>query len=275
MRPQFPGMDPWLESTDLWPDLHNSLIGAIRDVLNPLVFPRYVVRVEARTTVLSGPDSDRLYRPDVAIRASNLTAPHRVTGPAVMERIEVQPIEVVVPVDEIEETYLTIKDLRGRKLVTVIEVLSPTNKRTKDARAEYLDKRRHLIRSKVNLVEIDLLRGGEPMPLYKSPPPNDYRILISRARPERKEVIYVFPWTIPVPAIPIPLLPDDADPSLDLNSVLHSLLDRAHYDVDIDYRRPPKPRLRPADKLWAATFLAQANATNGAPETPAGEDTTP
>jgi hypothetical protein len=273
MRPQFPGMDPWLERSDLWPDVHNSLIAAIRDVLNPMVVPRYVVRIESRTTVLSGPDSDKLYRPDVAIRAANLTALNRATSTAVMERAEVQPIEVVVPVDEIEETYLTIKELPGRKLVTVIEVLSPTNKKTKDARAEYLDKRRDLIRSKVNLVEIDLLRGGEPMPLYKPPPPNDYRILICRARPKRKEVVYVFPWTIPVPAIPIPLLPEDAEPVIDLNSVLHSLMDRAGYDLDIDYRRPPRPRLRPKDKSWAATFLAQA--TVGAPETSAGGETTP
>ena len=50
-----------------------------------------------------------------------------------LEPSDVQPIEVVVPVEdvEIEETFLTVKELPGRKLVTVIEVLSPTNKKTK------------------------------------------------------------------------------------------------------------------------------------------------
>ena len=88
-----------------------------------------------------------------------------------------QPIEVVVPVEEIEETYVTIKELPGRKLVTVIDVLSPTNKKTKDGRAEYLEKRRNLVLSKVNFVEVDLLRGGRPMPLLNPPPRKDYRIL--------------------------------------------------------------------------------------------------
>ncbi len=49
MRPPFPGMDPWLENPTIWPDVHNSLIAAIRDVLAPVVQPRYFVGVESRT----------------------------------------------------------------------------------------------------------------------------------------------------------------------------------------------------------------------------------
>ena len=59
MRPPFPGMDPWLEHPDLWPDVHNSLIMSIRDALAPLVIPRYFVGVESRTTVLTGRRSIR------------------------------------------------------------------------------------------------------------------------------------------------------------------------------------------------------------------------
>ena len=67
MRPPFPGMDPWLENVNLWPNVHNSLIAAIRDDLAPLLRPRYFVDLESRTTVLSGSDEDQLYSPDVAI----------------------------------------------------------------------------------------------------------------------------------------------------------------------------------------------------------------
>ena len=86
---------------------------------------------------------------------------------AVLERTEVKPIAGGRSDRRArsKRRFLTIQELPGRKLVTVIEVLSPTNKKTKDARAEYLEKRRDLIRSRVNLVEIDLLRAGEPMPL--------------------------------------------------------------------------------------------------------------
>src|SRR5262249_55910002 len=121
MRPQFPGMDPWLEHPDLWPDVHNSLIVSIRDALSPLVRPRYFVGVESRTTVLSCPDVDRLYEADVAVHSvvRHRLAP-RASAPG-LEPSEVQPIEVMVPVEdeEIEEVYLAIKELPGRKLVTV------------------------------------------------------------------------------------------------------------------------------------------------------------
>ncbi len=275
MRPQFPGMDPWLEHPDLWPDVHNSLIASIRDVLNPMIFPRYVVRIESRTTVLTAVNADRMYRPDVAIHADDIAAPLRQAGVAVMERTEVLPIKVELPVDEIEETYLVIKKLPGKDLVTAIEMLSPTNKRTKKARAEYLEKRDELLKSGVNFVEIDLLRAGRPMPLKSSPPPSDYRILVCRQRERRTAYLYSFSYKVPIPAIGIPLLPGDPEPILDLNAILRALMDRAHYDASINYRRPPTPRLRREDEPWAASLLDQATATNGASETPFGGETAP
>jgi hypothetical protein len=275
MRPQFPGMDPWLEHPDLWSDVHNSLIVAIRDVLSPMLVPRYAVRVESRMTVLSGPEVDRVYEPDVAVRKVSGHLLVLASGNTLQERSEVQTYEVSVPIEdiEIEETFLTIKDLPGRNLITVIEALSPTNKKVPRARLQYLKKRRDLIRSRVNFIEIDLLRGGKPMPLFEAPPPNDYRILICRARPRRKEIVCVFPWTAPIPAIPIPILPNDPEPVIDLNSLLQSLMDRARYDVDIDYSRPPRPRFWRADAAWAAPILARA--MNESDEPPANGETTP
>jgi Protein of unknown function (DUF4058) len=260
MRPQFPGMDPWLEHPDLWPDVHNSLITAMRDVLSPLVLPRYFVGVDSRTTVLTGMDVERVYRSDVLVHAVEPPAKVRGTNVAAGAQSSVRTIEVIVPVqeDEIEETFLTIKELPGRKLVTVIELLSPTNKKTKDARAEYLERRRKLIRGGVHFVEIDLLRAGEPMPLINSAPPSDYRILICRREHAKRAVLHAFSWTVPIPLISIPLLPGDAEPTLDVNSVLHSLMDRVQYDVVVNYKKPPEPPLRPEDEPWAAAITARA-----------------
>jgi hypothetical protein len=264
MRPQFPGMDPWLEHPDLWPDVHNSLITAIRDELMPRVLPRYVVRVESRTTVLTGLDVDLLYRPDLAVRSANLSAPSNGSGVAIAEPPRSKPFHVVVSVDddEIEETFLTIQELPHHKLVTAIEVLSPTNKKTKDARTEYLGKRRNLIRSGVNFVEIDLLRSGEPMPVRNCTLSGDYRILVCRPRLGRTAELYGFSYMTPIPEFPIPLLPGDAEPSLKLNEVLHSLFDRARYDLSIDYRVRPEPPLRPEDESWAAAIIAQVSDQN-------------
>ena len=177
---------------------------------------------------------------------------------ALLEKAEVQTLSVSVPTsEEAEETFLAIRELPGRKLVTVIEVLSTTNKKTEDARGQYLKKREDLIHARVNLVEIDLLRGGDAMPLRPAAPTSDYRILICRARRSKDAVLYAFPCTSSIPPVPIPLLPGDPEPELDMNGVLHALIERARYDLMIDYAQPPDPPLRPADEAWAASIVAQ------------------
>jgi hypothetical protein len=259
MRPPFPGMDPWLEGSRLWPNVHNSLIGAIRDELVPILRPRYFVDIESRTTVLTPSDEDHLYAPDVAIYASERDVAIS-EGVAVMERVATQPYHIVVPLpaDEIEETFLTIKELPGHQVVTTIEVLSPTNKKTEDARKAYLAKRRELLNSSVNFVEIDLLRAGKPMPPDAPRRASDYRILVFRPRLGKFANLYGFSYKVEIPQIPIPLLPQDAEPSLDLNRVLHMLYDKAGYDLAIDYTQPPEPRLRKQDEAWAAKIIGQA-----------------
>jgi len=140
MPSPFPGMDPYLESPTLWPDVHHGLISHIQKSLNPALRPRDVARVELRVYI-----SDLID-------------------------------------EEIEEARLEIRHLETGSLVTVIEVLSPTNKiRGARGRASFIDKRRETLASEVHWVEIDLLRIG--VPSVTNPPlaPSDYRILVSRA----------------------------------------------------------------------------------------------
>jgi hypothetical protein len=266
MRPEFPGMDPWLEHPDVWSDLHNRLITAISDALGPQVVPRYVVRVKSRTTVLSELDVVLVYRRDLGVRAVDRSAPRRTGGVAVLERPRIDPVPVLVPIiDEIEETFLWIQELPSRKLVTVIEVLSPTNKKTEEARRECLKKRDSFHRSAVNFVEIDLLRAGEPMPVRDAPARGDYRILVCRPRKSRSADLYVFSYTTAVPDVPIPLLPEDAEPILHLNDVLHDVMNRACYDLTADYTRPLQPPLRAQDEAWAESILSPFRAQTGEP----------
>lgn len=265
MRPQFPGMDPWLEQPSLWPNVHSSLITSIRDTLAPVLAPRYFVGVETRTTVVAELDIDRVYQPDVTVHYAHAQRRGESggTGVAVLEAPEVKPVEVAIPVgEEVEESYVAIEELPGRKLVAVIEVLSPTNKKTADGRREYLKKRDDLIKSRVSLVEVDLLRSGAPMPIKNPPPQTDYRILICRAGRAKSAELYAFSCRSPIPPFPIPLLPGDTEPTLDLNAVLHALIERARYDLVIDYRQPPQPPLRPEDEPWAAAIIARASDQN-------------
>ena len=274
MKPQFPGVNPWLEHPTLWPDVHNRLINAVADDLAPRLAPRYFVGVGSRTTVVSDMDIDRIYQPDVTVHATVLVSPPRGTSVAVLDRPEVKPVLVAIPIgEEVEETFVAIQELPGRKLVAVIEVLSPTNKKTVDGRTDYLKKRADHIRSRVSLVEIDLLRGGAPMPLKAPPSPSDYRIVVCRAGRAKSAELYAFSCRVPIPQIPIPLLPGDAEPILDLNAVLHALIDRARYDLVVDYGQPPQPPLPDQEASWAAAIIARATDQN--PDSTAGKGIAP
>lgn len=81
MPAPFPGMDPWLESADIWPDFHDSFAAEIRAFLNRVLPPPYYARLEMRPEIGVVDDSDgAVYRravvPDVSVVDSRLTAGH-------------------------------------------------------------------------------------------------------------------------------------------------------------------------------------------------------
>src|SRR4029453_5934831 len=98
----------------------------------------------------------------------------------------------------------------NRQLVTAIEILSPTNKRA-EGRMEYLVKRRRILLSTAHLLEIDLLRQGQRLPMHDPLPPAEYFVLLSRA--ENRPITEVWPLALrdPLPTVPVPLLPGDSD----------------------------------------------------------------
>jgi hypothetical protein len=177
VRSPFSGMDPYLEHPALWQDVHNSLIVAIRDALAPLVAPRYYIGVERRTYFLKPDDIVFIGRPDIAV-----IGPHSAQSPV---RTPLTPsvnvLEVDVPMnDEVGENFLEIHEVETGQLVTLFELLSPVNKLHSQGRSEYEEKRDQIFRNRTNLVEIDLLRAGEPMAIVGPPVESDYRILVSR-----------------------------------------------------------------------------------------------
>ncbi len=161
MPSPFPGMDPYLETPDLWPDVYHELISQIRAALNPAVRPRYVVRVELRVYISDEDDPGReALIPDVRIeKPKRQRGKKRNAGPALAVA---EPLIVPFLIDdEIEEARLEIKDRETAARVTVIEVLSPTNKiRGARGRISFMQKRQEMLGSEVHWVEIDLLRGG-------------------------------------------------------------------------------------------------------------------
>jgi hypothetical protein len=161
-----------------------------------------------------------------------------------------------LPVPEsIPHLTVEIRDVTGRELVTAIEVLSPTNKRG-EGRQEYLAKRRRILLSNAHLVEIDLLRSGRRVPMREPLPRYPYFAFVGRAEKRPRTEVWPIRLDQPLPTIPIPLLPGDADVSLDLQASLSSVYETFHYERTIDYNRPPEVPLRPAaTAAWAEQLL--------------------
>ncbi len=151
-----------------------------------------------------------------------------------------------------------IREVGERRLVTLIEILSPFNKRGEGAR-EYGDRRLDLLQTAVHLLEIDLLRAGTRIAFNEPVPPAPYYVYLSRA--ERRPYTQV--WAIGLrdhlPIVPVPLLAPDPDVTLDLQAALTSAFDLAHYERLLDYQSPPPPpELDPADAAWVRATVQAA-----------------
>ena len=253
MPSPFPGMNPYLEQPDAWHDFHQSAIIAMRGMLTPQIRPKYFAQVDTDLYIHEMPDDERRMfakadvsvahgsdESEVAPAGAPATAPARARLPAVVE--------------ELHENYIEIRDRESRALVTVIELLSPTNKYAGADRQQYLSKRREILKSSANLVEIDLLRGGPRMPLEDSPQ-SDYLIVVSRASQRPEVDLWPLALRDRLPSIPVPLGQSDADAALDLQEVLHQVYDAAGY-TDYIYNNPPQPRLPAEQQGWVNEILA-------------------
>jgi len=252
----FPGMDPYLERPGLWSDVHHRLVIALADTLEPQVRPRYVVRVDVHTYRETVTGLELIGRPDVDVRRTvheQAVATYRTAPPP-------QPRPVMVPVtDVLRQGYLQVKDPTSGDVITVIEILSPINKRPGKNRADYEEKRQAILDSSTHLVEIDLLRQYRPMPFQGVSAVDHYRILVSRSEKRSQADLYTFSVREPIPRFSLPLRAGDDEPPVDLNTLLHSLYERAAYDLSIDYTLDPIPPLEGEDAVWAEQFLREAS----------------
>jgi hypothetical protein len=246
-------MDPWLEHPALWPDVHDRLLAAISDEVTPLGAPRYYVALGRRTCLFQLDDIVFEGRRDVSVVSPSSPAAERAPT---RDTVGVMDVEVVVS-DRVSENYLEVRDVEKGTRVTALELLSPANKLHKKHRGDYERKRQRILDSRASLVEVDLLRAGEPMPLVGSQPESDYRILVSQGWTRPRARLYAFGLRQPIPTIPLPLKPGEEQPELRLNDVLHALYERARVDLRVRYDGPPDPPLRAEDAAWARQLLGE------------------
>ena len=255
MPSPFPGMNPYLEQAAAWPDFHQAYLTELRRQLTPEARGRYIVKLEEQV-YLHDPfaeDRELLGRPDISLTSlpsSTIAAAETATAVAVAAA----PAEAMVSnFDELRLGYIEIRDREEMRLITVIELLSPSNKRPGGDRLHYESKRKRLLAGPVHLIELDLLRQHPPMPFHRLPD-SDYRVIVSRATARPRVAVWPLKLRDPLPTIPVPVKPEDADLTLDLMAAMHRTYDDAGY-ADYIYRHDPEPLLHPDDAKWAATLI--------------------
>ncbi|MFI5457258.1 MAG: DUF4058 family protein [Isosphaerales bacterium] len=270
MKSPFPGMDPYLERH--WGDVHQAVVTYIRDWLQSRLPGDLRARMQERVYI-ELPDARRgEYYPDVRVIERPRRSPRSGSATAVAEPetameivddlVPAEPILIHLDIEPVTESYVEIVDVKsGHRVVTAIEVLSPTNKRPTEGQRLYLKKRNDMKLAGVNTVEIDLLRGGErvlmaPQELVPPSHRTAYQVCIWRTAQPDTLAVYPIPLRERLPVISIPLRPQDREVLLDLQAVLDQCYRNGGYD-DIDYRGEPDPPLLADQASWADTLLRE------------------
>ena len=247
MTPNFSGMNPYLENPALWSEVHSWLIVELARKLNPSLIPKYRAAVEKRVYM----DSLLVGIPDASVFQQK---PGNSRSNVVTTEFLSKPIRVTLPLtEEITERYLEIREVKTGMVITVVEVLSPKNKRVGEGRDKYLTKRQKILDSATNLVEIDLLRTGNFMPMTEDIR-SDYRILVSRANLRPEAELYPFNVTEPIPQFLFPLQPPDEEPIVNLSEILRQVYREAALDLAIDYSVQPVPPLSDSDFIFVQSL---------------------
>jgi hypothetical protein len=261
MPSPFPGMDPWLEDPALFPDLHDSLVVYLREVIQARLPKPYFTAINSYVWL---DEPERYVQPDVdVLRAPGMNG----GGTAIATESLAEAIVIPAPLGEPRTTFLEIRaPYENERLVTSVEVLSWKNKSAgRRARDLYHRKQEQVMSGQANLVEIDLLRGGThatSVPraeLEARASPFDYHVCVRRIEDAENSHVYTVRMQDRLPKFPIPLLPQDGAIPIDLQAVFDRTYDAGPYRQRVRYAdRQPVPPLTPEQDAWAAEKIRAA-----------------
>ncbi len=255
MASPFPGIDPHIENPAFWSDFHSAFINYWREAIADALPDNYEARIGERVYLIEHePDARKLTLPDIAItdveRARSRSEESDV--------VTLEPVTIPLTIlDGPRETFIEIIHRPDRSLVTALELLSPANK-NQPGRTEYLAKRNALLYQHVHLVELDILRGGQRLPLAKALPRGDAYYFVSRD--EQRPDCQVYSWMLAheLPVLPVPLRAPDADLRIDLAAVYRTAYERGRFQKRIDYRGAPPTQLTAEEIVWPEAVLGTA-----------------
>jgi hypothetical protein len=258
----FPGMNPYLEGPANWSDFHATFIQALREHIASKLPEPYFARADTMAVMLA-PDlpQSKGMEPDVLIaRDHGFGEPGEAASVATLEPTRLQNIEYL---DPHTEAFIEIVRLPERERITVIELFSPTNK-SGDGRGFYMEKPQALLKTDVNIVELDLLRGGRRLQLNRTLPPDHYYAFVSRGNERPSCDVYHWCLRSAFPMIPVPLRAPQKDVQVNLSEPFRVAFERGQYGRFIDYdQTAPPPALTPEDAAWLRS-LTESKFTNGA-----------
>jgi len=254
-------MDPYLEHPALWPGVHQGLITYMQAVLNTILPPHYVADIGERLYVVQ---PERSIYPDVVVIEHPPVIPPATqeTTSASVAAVSDPPWILTLHPVEMREVFIEILSIGNEShVVTVIEVLSPSNKTAgTPGRDLYLAKQKELLESQTHLIEFDFLHSGE----YTVAPPRegllaygtwDYLVSLHRGGQGYRYEVWAVTLRQRLPRVRVPLADGDPDVVLDLQAVFDRCYDAAAYARRLDYRREPSISLRQDDAAWVATLL--------------------
>jgi hypothetical protein len=255
-------MDPYLENPALWPSVHQGLITFAWTALNAVLPPHYVATIGERLYVVQ---AERDIYPDIfLLEHPSVQAPAEQGARKIAVAASDPPWVLTVKPEEIREVYIEILSVADQsRVVTVIEVLSPSNKIAKsDGRHLYLTKQREILSSPTHLIEIDLLRQGEhtvaaPREMLLRKGKWDYLVCLHRGGQKGRYEVWAITMRQRLPRIHIPLSDGDPDVVLDLQSVFNRCYDEGAYVRRLDYRSKPPAPLKDDDAQWADALLRE------------------
>lgn len=265
-----PGMNPWLE--EYCGDIHTRLTTYSCDSIQRQLPVDLQARVEEYLSVYEPDEELRKYRriaPDVHVVEQPGLAKSLGCDLAVEELAADEPVRVRRRSPPQTLRYIQIVDLKAnRRVVTAIEFISLGNKATPAGRKQYLAKQCEFIDAEVNLVEIDLLRGGTwvlaaEQEIYPDSLKGPYRVCVVRAESSEEAELYSAGFSSPLPTIRIPLRVADKDVLLPLQALVNQAYENGRYGNDLDYSTMPEPPLEAGEHAWIAAHLQQLQPSGG------------
>ncbi|MFN8454115.1 MAG: DUF4058 family protein [Anaerolineae bacterium] len=255
----FPGMDPYLEG-EWWSEFHQTLAAQIRAQLMVLLPSSYVALLERYYPVdYSGLSlTQRGVNPDVHILVKEAVASYTLASPQVAGAITPPSLELISPIPQrVPALRVGIRKMPERQLVTIIEILSPANKHGQGYQ-KYLRKRYALLKTDTHLLELDLLRAGERIPLVGGElPPAPYYVFLSRFTRRPRTEVWPIQLRDSLPTVPVPLLPPDPDVPLALQTAINACFELVRYHERVlDYHQPPPPPpFSSTDLAWVESMV--------------------